>query len=73
MISRTMLEKKDRKIRNLDTTVILLKNFLQFRQQQSYQGFKEFENEETKKQINEMKEKYVKELEDNKTQLVKGN
>lgn len=60
---------KDRKIRNLDTSVTLLKNFLLFVNNKAIKGLR-VSNEDIKKEIESVKEKYNKELEENKAKLI---
>ena len=61
---------KDRKIRNLNTTVTLLKNFLLFVNKKAIKGLK-LSNIDMKKEIEELREKHKQEFEENKKQMIK--
>ena len=61
---------KDRKIRNLNTTVTLLKNFLLFVNKKAIKGLK-LSNIDMKKEIEELRKKHKQEFEENKKQIIK--
>ena len=61
---------KDRKIRNLNTTVTLLKNFLLFVNKKAIKGLK-LSNIDMKKEIEELRKKHKQEFEENKKQMIK--
>ena len=63
------LAQKDRRIRHLNTSVTLLKNFLFFFKSKAIKGLR-VANEDVKKEIEIFREKYIKELEDNKDKIL---